>query len=75
MAEPWRPRNATAPWSSNSDSSQRVIQAVIATFFDGIDDDDVYDALTADLRGWATWSGTSFSAVRMPDIGTVVDMH
>ena len=79
---------------------------IVSRFFDGIDVHDDGNAATADFRGWARWSGTSFSApivvaaiareaaiygitvaaaaervvydkrlLRMPGLGTVVNLH
>jgi len=35
---------------------------IVSRFFDGVDVHDDGNAATADFRGWARWSGTSFSA-------------
>ncbi|MDO9175613.1 MAG: S8 family serine peptidase, partial [Actinomycetota bacterium] len=35
---------------------------IVSRFFDGVDVHDDGDPATADFRGWAKWSGTSFSA-------------
>lgn len=35
---------------------------IVSRFFDGIDEHDDGNPATADFRGWAKWSGTSFSA-------------
>ena len=41
---------------------------VISTFFTDYDDEDPATGLTKEFRGWASWTGTSFSAPKVAGV-------